>query len=91
MSYLGSGSATDDRATAYRTLPEKGKLIAPKIIEACSSASNDQGLREHALALAANLKLDGTFAAAKTALADTTFARSHAALKTQPEVILLTR
>jgi HEAT repeat protein len=78
LTYLGSASATDDRAVAYRTLLEKGSLIAPRIIEACGGGS-DQGLREHALALAANLKLEGTFAAAEGALADPAFARSHAA------------
>ncbi len=85
LSFLGSRSTSDERALAYRTLLEKGKLIAPRIIEACtnsdagSGSDYDQGLREHALALAANLKLEGTFEAASKALADPGFKRAHAA------------
>jgi HEAT repeat protein len=87
LSFLGSRSTNDERALAYRTLLEKGKLIAPRIIEACTSSDSDagsgsgydQGLREHALALAANLKLEGTFEAASKALADPGFKRAHAA------------
>ena len=74
---LGEGASRDDRALAYKGLVENGAKFGQLITAALTD--KDPARREHALALAANLRLPGTFEAAKEALADPSFTRPHAA------------
>lgn len=74
---LGTRSDTDTVGRVYRLLLERGTL-APEAIRAGWRAE-DPSVREHALAIGANLKLAGIEDAALAALADPGFSRGHAA------------
>lgn len=75
---MGVENSQEDRSTAYRALLAAGPLAGEKIL-AAAKGNADPAIREHALSLAANLKLTGAFEAAKEALMDKTFTRAHAA------------
>lgn len=79
VALLGGATGTDQRAEAYRALLEAGAKTAGQAI-AAAARDADPIRREHALALAGNLKLDGAFDLARDALADPAFPRAHAAV-----------
>lgn len=74
---LGSTFGYDERGLAYKALLEAGRKVGAPISVALKDS--DPVRREHSLALAANLKLDGAYDAALAALEDTSFSRAHAA------------
>jgi HEAT repeat protein len=76
VGYLGSSHTQDERKRAYLALLAAGKPAGSAITAAFEDS--DPSRREHALALAGNLKLDGAVDAAFKALADTSFTRRHA-------------
>ena len=75
---LGGDATREDRSAAYRALAGLGNKAKAQIIAACTD--NDGVKREHALALAGNLKLPEAYNLATTALADAGFTRKHAAV-----------
>ncbi|TAL15603.1 HEAT repeat domain-containing protein [bacterium] len=77
VGYLGSASTQDERKRAYLALVGAGKSASAEI--AAALEDSDPSRREHALALAGNMKLEGAVDAAYKALADTSFTRRHAA------------
>lgn len=74
---MGIQNSQEDRSIAYRALLALGSGAGKEILAATKNA--DPAIREHALALSANLKLPGAFEAAGEALSDTSFTRVHAA------------
>ncbi|MEW6489676.1 MAG: HEAT repeat domain-containing protein [Thermodesulfobacteriota bacterium] len=74
---LGREAPAEIRAEAYRALLEVGASHADRLREACRDP--DPVRREHALALAANLRLEGAFAEAVRALEDAAFPRRYVA------------
>jgi HEAT repeat protein len=74
---LGREAPAEVRAEAYRALLEVGASHADRVREACRDP--DPVRREHALALAANLRLEGAFAEAVRALEDPAFPRRYVA------------
>ncbi len=77
LGLLGREAAADTRAEAYRALLAAGAGHGKAVLEA--SRDRDPVRREHALALAANLKLAGAAAEALRALEDRSFPRRYVA------------
>jgi len=77
LELVGSKAPADIRAEAYRSLLAAGGEHAALIVKACRD--RDPVRREHALALAANLKLAGAAAEALRALEDRSFPRRYVA------------
>lgn len=74
---LGREAPAETRAAAYRALLEAGAPHADRLREACRDP--DPVRREHALALSANLRLEGAVAEAVRALEDAAFPRRYVA------------
>ncbi len=74
---LGAGTPADTRSAAYQALLAVGAPAGPAILGACRDP--DPRRREHALALAANLRLAGGLDEALRALADPSFPRRYVA------------
>ena len=77
VSYMAKEKRQDERSRAYIALLKAGQNAAPTILTAASEGDPTQ--REHAIALAANLKLKGGFEVAMKALNDPSFPRRHSA------------
>ena len=77
IGHLGSEVSPDERGRAYKALLDAGRAASKAVMAATGDA--DPARREHALALAANLKLDGAYEAAVKALLDPSFERAHVA------------
>lgn len=74
---LGREAPAGARAEAYRALLNTGAAHGDRLREACRDA--DPVRREHTLALAASLRLEGAFGEAVRALEDPTFPRRYVA------------
>lgn len=74
---LGREAPAEARAEAYRALLDTGAAHGDRLREACRDP--DPVRREHALALAANLRLEGAFGEAVRALEDASFPRRYVA------------
>lgn len=74
---LGREAPAGARTEAYRALLEVGATHADRLREACRDP--DPVRREHALALAANLRLEGAFGEAVRSLEDAAFPRRYVA------------
>jgi len=77
LDFMVEDKSQAERSRAYIALLKAGRDAAPAIMAA--AAEGDPSQREHAIALAANLKLEGSFEAAVNALNDPSFPRSHSA------------
>lgn len=77
LTRLGAASSIDERGQAYRAVIEAGKKAGPVVMK--FTRDSDPVRREHALALAANLKAEGAFDAAVAALGDQSFTHAHSA------------
>lgn len=77
VALLASVAEPEGRSAAYQALLRVGPKAAGPILKGCRDG--DPVRREHALALAANLKLAGAFDEAAGALADDGFARRYVA------------
>jgi HEAT repeat protein len=77
LDLIGRDSPIKTRAQVYRALVKVGKRGEDHVLSACRDT--DAVRREHALALAANLKLAGTYDEAVRALNDGSFPRRYVA------------
>jgi HEAT repeat protein len=81
---LGASQPAETRAAAYEALLAAGTRTAPKVLGVCRD--EDPTRREHALALAGNLKLPGAYEEAVVALGDRAFPRRYVAAWTLGEL-----
>lgn len=81
---LGSQQPSDTRAEAYQAILLAGPAASAPVLAACRD--DDPVRREHALALAGNLKLPGGFEEAVRALGDSSFPRRYVAAWTLGEL-----
>ncbi len=77
VEYLGSSRTGEEQRRAYIALVAAGQKAAAEVRQALESS--DPAVREHAFALAGNLKLEGTFDLAAKTIADTSLKRRHSA------------
>lgn len=84
LGHLGRGGDPSERARVYGILLKVPAGATAPLVEALDAA--DPVRREHALALAANLRLEGAADAALRALRDRTFARRYVAAWTLGEL-----